>query len=88
MPRILIVMPTPTPTVTPSPTPSPTITPTPTIQPSGSPAATSSATLYMCPPTGYVDCMPVLDVVKKKACSPEAFTWYKANCPNFKGGAL
>jgi hypothetical protein len=43
---------------------------------------------YTCPPTGYVDCMPALDVAKQKACSTDAMNWYKANCPNFQGGAL
>ncbi|MCX6791437.1 MAG: hypothetical protein NT149_00140 [Candidatus Gottesmanbacteria bacterium] len=41
---------------------------------------------YTCPPTGWVDCMPGPDA--KPECSAEAMTWYKANCPNFKGGAL
>lgn len=43
---------------------------------------------YTCPSSGYVDCMPVMDDAKKKACAPEALTWYKANCPNFQGGAF
>jgi hypothetical protein len=51
----------------------------PTISPSSS---------YTCPASGWVDCMPILDEAKKKACSPEAMTWYKANCPNFQGGAM
>jgi hypothetical protein len=90
LPRIIIVMPTPSPKATPSPTLTPTVTstPIPTIQPSNAPTATSSASLYRCPPTGVVDCEPVLDAAKKKACSPEAMAWYKINCPNFKGGAL
>jgi len=49
---------------------------------------TASSTIYTCPPNGYVDCMPIVGVAKQKACSPEAMTWYKANCPNFKGGAM
>ena len=49
--------------------------------------APSGAT-YTCPPGGYVDCMPVLTPEKQKACSTDAMTWYKANCPDFKGGAL
>lgn len=51
-----------------------------------SPSATPITT-YICPPNGYIDCMPVLDATKQKACSAEAMAWYKANCPNFKGGA-
>ncbi len=43
---------------------------------------------YTCPPSGYVDCMPILDDTKKKACAPEAMSWYKTNCPTFKGAAL
>ncbi len=43
---------------------------------------------YTCPTSGYVDCMPSMDAAKKKTCSQEAMTWYEANCPNFKGGAL
>lgn len=51
-------------------------------------SAPTQATTYACPSNGYVDCMPIMDEAKKKACSPEAMTWYKANCPDFKGGAL
>ncbi len=47
-----------------------------------------SSMIYTCPPSGYVDCMPIMDETKKKACSPEAMSWYEANCPNFQGGAL
>ena len=43
---------------------------------------------YVCPSNDWVNCMPILDETKKKACSPEAMTWYKTNCPNFQGGAL
>jgi hypothetical protein len=50
--------------------------------------STPPAASYACPVNGWVDCMPIMDEAKKKACSPEAMTWYKANCPNFKGGAL
>jgi len=51
------------------------------------PSATPSTTGYTCPANGYVDCMPVLTLEKQAACSAEAMAWYKANCPNFKGGA-
>ena len=44
-------------------------------------------TVYTCPSNGYVDCQPVLDAAREAACSSKAFAWYKANCPNFKGGA-
>jgi len=41
---------------------------------------------YTCPANGWVDCMP--GPVAKPECSEAAMTWYKANCPNFQGGAL
>lgn len=41
---------------------------------------------YTCPVNGWVDCMPGTTV--KPECSAAAMTWYKTNCPNFKGGAL
>lgn len=44
--------------------------------------------VYKCPVNGWVDCQPVMDEAKKKACSSEAMAWYKTNCPNFQGGAL
>jgi hypothetical protein len=49
---------------------------------------TSDMCPYSCPTNGYVDCMPIMDAVKQRACSAEAFVWYQTNCPNFKGGAL
>lgn len=57
----------------------------PVFQSTNLPVPTPS---YTCPPTGYIDCMPVLDATKQKACSSDAINWYKANCPNFQGGAL
>jgi hypothetical protein len=53
----------------------------------GQPIVTPAAS-YTCPPSGYVDCMPILTPEKQAACSGAAMAWYKANCPNFKGGAL
>jgi len=53
----------------------------------GQPIVTPAAS-YTCPPSGYVDCMPILTPEKQAACSKEAMTWYKSNCPDFKGGAL
>ena len=42
--------------------------------------------LYICPETGWVDCMPRgPNVGVKYECTSEAINWYKANCPNFKG---
>jgi len=52
------------------------------------PVASASASLYKCPSSDYVDCMPVLTPEKQAACTPEAMAWYKINCPNFKGGAM
>lgn len=43
---------------------------------------------YSCPTSDYVDCMPTVGGVEKTECSVAAMTWYKANCPNFKGAAL
>ena len=43
--------------------------------------------LYVCPTTGWVNCMPILTEEAKKGCSKEAVEWYKVNCPNFKGTA-
>lgn len=40
---------------------------------------------YTCPQNGWQGCMPILSEEGKKACSGEAITWYKANCPGFKG---
>lgn len=51
-------------------------------------ASPTPAAQYTCPTGGYVDCMPVLDAAKQKACSSDAITWYKANCPSFKGVAM
>ena len=44
-------------------------------------------TKFVCPQSGWVDCMPILSEEGKKACSQEAVAWYKANCPDFKGVA-
>ena len=49
---------------------------------------TPTSTSYTCPSSGYVDCMPDPNAGVRFECTPEAFTWYKANCPNFQGGAL
>ncbi len=43
---------------------------------------------YTCPANGWQDCMPILSEEGKRACSEEAMTWYKANCPDFQGAAL
>lgn len=45
-----------------------------------------STNTYTCPVNGWVDCMPGPDA--KPQCSSDAMAWYKANCPDFKGGAL
>ena len=42
---------------------------------------------FTCPANGWVDCMPGPGPAKK-GCTPQAMDWYKANCPNFQGGAL
>lgn len=48
--------------------------------------ACSPTTGYTCPANGWVDCMPGPD--PKPQCSSDAMAWYKANCLDFKGGAL
>jgi hypothetical protein len=42
--------------------------------------------VFTCPTNGWVDCMPGPGKDTNK-CSPEAMSWYKKSCPNFKGGA-
>jgi hypothetical protein len=79
---------TPTPTCRPRPacldtTPRCLIPETSDMCPKATPAPSST---YACPPGGYVDCMPGPD--PKPQCSAEAMAWYKANCPDFQGGAL
>jgi hypothetical protein len=49
---------------------------------------TTSSSQFVCPASGWVDCMPILDGVKQEACSLEAMSWYEANCPGFQGAAL
>ncbi len=44
--------------------------------------------VYTCPKNDYVDCMPSVNAGIRYECTPEAMSWYKAHCPNFKGGAL
>ena len=51
------------------------------------PSAIPSTNGYTCPANGYVDCMPIFTPEKQAACSAEAMAWYKANCPDFNGGA-
>jgi len=41
---------------------------------------------YVCPTTGYVDCMPGPGPVKSN-CSSAYLQWAKKNCPNFNGAA-
>jgi len=40
---------------------------------------------YTCPPSGWADCMPSPN--SREKCTEEEMNWYKANCPDFKGGA-
>lgn len=42
---------------------------------------------YTCPTNGYINCMPSIGGANTIDCSQAAMDWYKANCPNFKGGA-
>ena len=43
---------------------------------------------YICPETGYVDCMPGPESSIKTECEPQYLQWAQENCPGFKGGAL
>lgn len=43
---------------------------------------------YICPPSGWVDCMPGPDRNNEAQCSKEAMSWYQTNCPDFQGAAL
>ncbi len=40
---------------------------------------------FVCPPTGWVGCMPILTSEAAKNCSNKAIAWFKKNCPNFQG---
>jgi hypothetical protein len=42
---------------------------------------------YQCPESGYVDCMPGPNRLKKPECTPQYLQWAEENCPNFKGAA-
>ncbi|KKR67567.1 MAG: hypothetical protein UU09_C0026G0002 [Microgenomates group bacterium GW2011_GWA2_40_6] len=57
-----------------------TFTPTPTI--------TLENNIYICPESGWVDCLPSLNAGVKYECTSEAINWYRVNCPDFKGAAL
>ncbi len=46
-----------------------------------------SNTIYSCPKTAYVNCMPGPGV-QKPECSGDYLKWAKTNCPGFQGGAL
>ena len=69
------------------PIPNPIPTPLQTATPSASPTteATSSAN-FVCPPNGWVDCMPTTDGARDE-CSARVIDWYEQNCPNFQGVA-
>ncbi|MEK7166747.1 MAG: hypothetical protein AAB874_08120 [Patescibacteria group bacterium] len=41
---------------------------------------------YVCPVSGWVDCMPGPGV-EKSYCAPEFIKWAQDNCPNFQGVA-
>lgn len=43
---------------------------------------------FKCPQSGWVNCMPILNDVGKKACSEDAVRWYRSNCPGFQGLAM
>lgn len=59
--------------------PSPSQTPTSTAIPKPSPVASP----YVCPESGYIDCMPGVGKTDSR-CSANYQDWAKQNCPNFK----
>jgi hypothetical protein len=75
---------------TPAPLASPTLAPSPeaTIVATASASPKSKVTIkYECPAGGYIDCMPKIDQAANPNCTSEAISWYKENCPDFKGMA-
>jgi hypothetical protein len=52
------------------------------------PTITPENNIYICPESGWVDCLPQLNAGVKYECTSEALDWYRANCPDFKGAAL
>jgi hypothetical protein len=48
----------------------------------------SGFTESMCPASGWVDCMPIIEGEKRLYCSSEFLTWAAENCPGFEGAAL
>lgn len=58
------------------------------MYPDASGTCTKKEDMYTCPENGYVDCMPSPNAGIRFECTSEAMSWYKANCTNFKGGAL
>jgi hypothetical protein len=42
---------------------------------------------YMCPESGYIDCMPTVGGPRDNNCSSEYIDWAEKNCPNFNGVA-
>ncbi len=50
-------------------------------------ATTPNSSSYVCPENGWVNCMPGPNGTPND-CSSVAMAWYKANCPNFQGGAM
>jgi len=55
------------------------------LVPSPAPSPMILISKYPCPKTGWINCMPILTEERKKLCLPEAISWYKKNCPEFKG---
>lgn len=38
-----------------------------------------------CPEGNWINCMPIISEKDQLKCSPEAISWYKENCQDFKG---
>jgi len=80
--------------ITPSPTQEPTPTtvalPTPIIieeaNISGTPFDKSPSTVFECPQSEWINCMPGLNVPDKR-CDKTFLEWAEINCPDFMGAA-
>ncbi|HAP38098.1 hypothetical protein A2410_00625 [Candidatus Shapirobacteria bacterium RIFOXYC1_FULL_38_24] len=49
---------------------------------------TPNHSLYVCPNSPWVDCMPSPDSPPKPQCHSDYLQWARQNCPDFQGAAL
>jgi|CXWL01.1.fsa_nt_gi hypothetical protein len=62
-----------------------TVAPSIPSAPSPTPTPTPASSKYLCPSSGWINCMPILTKDAEKLCTTEAIAWYRQNCPGFKG---